>query len=495
MAALLAAAAVVAGACSGNGGTGGDGGGVGDGGPAGATAASTAPARPGELRWGDCPWAVDGVDLRCGELTVPSDDGEAASVLRLPVVVLPATGPDPAADPVVVLTGGPGQSAITYLAELAAADEVRARRDVVVVEQRGNPAAHPPLTCPEAAGVADVAGVLACRDRLAADGVDLADYTTAAAADDVDRLRVALRVPTVNLWAVSYGTRVALDVLRRHPTGVRAVVLDSTYPPTVDNAVDQPAAALDQLGALLDACAADPNCATAHRDPAAELAALVQSLNVTPADIAGRAVDGVAFLQAVVTGMSDTAVLPHVPAAIAQAAAGDIAGALGRLAPPARPLPQGPVDPTPALGAQLAVLCQDEAPFDSPPGTPVATDRPWAVPVVTAARNLAQEVAAACRALAVAPSAPDQAEPVAAATPALLLSGLFDPLTPPAFGDEAAATLDRASVVTVPGAAHHVTAHPCPRAVTAAFLDDPSSPPDTSCIDALALPPFERATP
>ena len=37
-----------------------------------------------------------------------------------------------------------------------------------------------------------------------------------------------------NLYGVSYGSRVTMEVMRRYPEKIRSVVLDSVYPPSVD---------------------------------------------------------------------------------------------------------------------------------------------------------------------------------------------------------------------------------------------------------------------
>lgn len=439
----------------------------------------------GDLSWGDCSLAVDGTDLRCGTFTTSARAGDpGAPLIELPVVVVPSTSATPAPDPIVFLTGGPGESAMTYLAELAGASSLRAHRDVIVVEQRGNTGAVPSLTCPEAAGPADVAGLLACRDRLAGDGIDLRDYTTAAAADDIDGLRRALDLPAVNLYGVSYGTRVALEVLRRHPGTVRAAVLDSPYPPTVDNTVDLPRSALDQLSTVLEECARQPSCARAHPDPAGQLAAAVQALNVQPHDTGEGVVSGKDLWQALVRGLYAPEVLPRVPAAVHLAATGDVPGAMAALTPPARPLPAGLTGPGLALGLQLAVLCGDEAPFDSPPGGPLGTRAPWPGPVLSAARYPQQLVTTACRALALPPSGPEQAEPVTSETPTMLIVGEHDPATPPDLAAEAARTLAGAVVVTVPQASHYPTALPCPQELAAAFLDTRAGGAGTDCLAA-----------
>ncbi len=83
----------------------------------------------------------------------------------------------------------------------------------------------------EAADAGLVEAATTCRSRLVTAGADLNGYTSAEAADDIEDLRVALGYPQLNLYALSYGTRLALTVARRHPTSVRAMVLDSALPP------------------------------------------------------------------------------------------------------------------------------------------------------------------------------------------------------------------------------------------------------------------------
>ncbi|MDT2003786.1 alpha/beta hydrolase [Rhodococcus opacus] len=74
-------------------------------------------------------------------------------------------------------------------------------------------------------------------------------------------LRVALGLDEWNVYGVSYGSDLALTVLRDHPDGVRSVVLDSVVP-TQSNIIGEfwPNAA-EGYRALFDACAAQPACA------------------------------------------------------------------------------------------------------------------------------------------------------------------------------------------------------------------------------------------
>ena len=149
----------------------------------------------------------------------------------------------PRADPLFILAGGPGQAA-SFLGPFAAAlTGVRKDRDIVLVDQRGTGRSSP-LACAafeldERADAAleleldPVPNAAACAKELAAQGIDAAQYTTAAWIADLDAVRAAMGYAKVNLWGGSYGTRVALEYLRRHPDRVRSVVLDGVAPPSM----------------------------------------------------------------------------------------------------------------------------------------------------------------------------------------------------------------------------------------------------------------------
>jgi pimeloyl-ACP methyl ester carboxylesterase len=70
---------------------------------------------------------------------------------------------------------------------------------------------------------------------IRARGVDLAGYTTAESATDLDELRAALGIEKVSLLAFSYGTHLACAYLRRYDGHVENVVMfglegpDQTY--------------------------------------------------------------------------------------------------------------------------------------------------------------------------------------------------------------------------------------------------------------------------
>jgi hypothetical protein len=72
--------------------------------------------------------------------------------------------------------------------------------------------------------------------------------------------------------------------------------------------------------------------------------------------------------------------------------------------------------------------------------------------------------------------------------PTLVLSGDFDPVTPPSYGDHAAATLTNRFVFTLPDAGHGASITPCGLELMQAFWMAPSQPPDATCLAALSAP-------
>ncbi|MDH4278731.1 MAG: alpha/beta hydrolase, partial [Acidimicrobiia bacterium] len=243
------------------------------------------------------------LEPRCGTVDVPSDWATGEGTVGLAVAVFPSTATDPAADPVVYLEGGPGGHALETL--VFSADTLLRplleRSDVIVFDQRGAGLSTPGLTCPEvteATREAEDTPILdnaegerlyldalgACRDRLVSSGVDLADFNSFNNAHDTDAIRRALGYEQWNLFGVSYGTKLGLESMRQHPDGIRAVVLDSVYPPEVDSVAENPHTFIASYERVVEACKAEPACA-AQGDLADRLAELATALQANPVEV------------------------------------------------------------------------------------------------------------------------------------------------------------------------------------------------------------------
>ena len=196
--------------------------------------------------------AQDGrtVEAELGRFRVPEHRRRGSGrTIELAFVRFPSTHPDPG-PPIVYLAGGPGGSG-TGTAErtrFSLFQSLRDVADVIAFDQRGTALSEHLPECPHTYGVPldapDARAALAASAEEAARacaahwrrlGVDLAAYTTAESAADIDALRQALGADQVSLWAISYGTHLALATLRLFPESVARAVLagvegpDHTY--------------------------------------------------------------------------------------------------------------------------------------------------------------------------------------------------------------------------------------------------------------------------
>ena len=121
-------------------------------------------------------------------------------------------------------------------------------QDLIVLAQRGTLDATPALLCPEidafdakavslvydapSTGALHVAATKACHDRFVAEGIDLSAYNTLENIEDFVDLRKVLKVPKWSIFGTSYGTYVALLLMRVHPENVVSVTIDSISPPS-----------------------------------------------------------------------------------------------------------------------------------------------------------------------------------------------------------------------------------------------------------------------
>jgi pimeloyl-ACP methyl ester carboxylesterase len=216
----------------------------------------------------DCLIAIP-LDVRvdCGNLVVAEQRARPTGpTVRLPVAIFRAPQPS-GASPLLMLHGGPGANGLrSQFSRQAAAWAQAFRRDIVVYDQRGAGLSQPRL-CPEviekaiAARTTDIVG--ACLASLKAAGIEPSAYTTEANADDAIDLRRTLGHTSWDVYGVSYGGRLALELMRRDPSGLRAVILASALPVGPRFQAEDALTYQRALERIFANCAAQPNCATA----------------------------------------------------------------------------------------------------------------------------------------------------------------------------------------------------------------------------------------
>ncbi len=482
----------------------------------------------------ECPFPVPGeaqVKATCFTVVVPLNRARPdGRTVRLAVARLSSTAPDDLtagtpgpAVPVAFLNGGPGNATLSDVVPVFLGSPVLAGRDVVLWDQRGTGASRPRLECAEQTE-AEVAVQLtarselaeartlmaasrACARRLVASGADLTAFTTEQNAADVDDVRRALGVPEWDLLGVSYGTALAQETVRRHPDGVRRVVLDSVLPP--DRAADADAfTADDELTRLLTACQRDSDCRKMLPDPQGAMSRVVaryqadpRSVDV-PADpetgapgrrvvLTGNDVAGL-FAQATGTftsagGADTTTVLKSLPRRLARLDAGDPRG-LDELVRLLRaPDAPTPLDARYDQGMGLAVMCHDRR---------ALVDRDAALGIIRQTPRLARTVQSQSSSL-YCPDWPSGAAPASFNTPVrsdlptLVLAGEFDYQTPLDWSRQVAETLPRSRFVAFGTRGHALTATACGQSVIASYLTSPDAEPQTRCVPALRSTRFD----
>lgn len=487
--------------------------------PPGSAGPTTVAHAPAQYESAPCPETAQPVPelqgAHCAALVVPENRRKPGGhTLRLAVAVVPSETQPAAADPIVFITGGPGEDAIMD-PPIAEGVGLNHNRDLILLSQRGNRSSQPALTCPEidrffarrvrlrydAATTGDeyVQAVKACHDRLAGDA-DLSAFNSTESAYDLIDLRNALHVNQWNVFSHSYGTDLALIYSRLDAPAIRSLALDGMTPPSIASPGWTWSSAREAFDNMMSACTVQPACQSHYPNLADTFVRLVNELEANPvtatvhAEGAGDTnvvLDGGALLNWMVPlGTHFPAEMPAAidelvhgnPARIAQrwASAWENPGRVGLM----------------GWGLTLSIWCSEWVPFESEDDQLRAARQAFAA-LPDSVRAQAPQLPflrQACAAWNV-PKASDWVRGVSAGDfPALVLSGSYDGQTAPQSGQYVAQRLSHATSVTVPGAAHGIYADRCGAAIIASFFDAPRQP-DTSCVNSTQPPPYAISPP
>jgi pimeloyl-ACP methyl ester carboxylesterase len=472
-----------------------------------ACVATSAQARRsyGQLVFEPCTLTSPGLPLtvaaQCTGVDVPEDHGSPdGRHIDLALAWVPSSARKPAPDPVFMLAGGPGQSARESFAAVSPAfREVLRRRHIMLLDQRGTGPGNP-LDCEvpedaEAPGAAAAARPEVARrqaaDCLAQLEADPRFYTTSDAVLDLETVRARLGAARIDLVGISYGTRLALEYLRRYPSHVRTIVLDGVVPPELALGSEHARNLEQSLDAQLERCATDAACASRFGAPRRALTRLLEDVRRQPRMVkyedpltaepredllTADLVAGVVRLYAYAPQLA-----AMLPMTIARAEAGqpDLLMAQARMI-------DDLVGEQLSFGLQLSVSCAEDAPLlaENPDdaGTLLGT-------------SFVAGIKAACEVWPRGRMPPDFHAPVASVRPALLLSGEFDPVTPPRYGEQVLRGLANGRHLVARGQGHNVMTVGCLPRLIASFIEAADARSlDAGCLERLIeTPPFAGA--
>ncbi|MCX6559817.1 MAG: alpha/beta hydrolase [Candidatus Aminicenantes bacterium] len=442
------------------------------------------------------PFAEPRPDARTGYLIVPErrETPRSGRTIRLPFLILKSRSASPRPDPVFFTAGGPGGSTLSRTGFFSRSP-LRDDRDIILLEQRGNRFAEPALMGPEIDralrsgwgarlnGDPDPlvvkAALSAAARSLKESGIDPTGYTTKESAADIAELRRLLGIEAWNLYGVSYGTKLILTILRDHPEGVRAVILDSVLPLEANCDEETPANILVALNSVFAVCREDERLRERFPDLRERFFRLLAEANRHPIEIETTnpseakplavTLDGVGIMNCVYNGLEDSSVVPRLPLIIDAACRGEYA----RLAPLAKTY-LGSTQGT-AWGMRISVWCNEELPFMDPK----KVLRPSGLPPELARFIQPQIPWGAQRAWPRGHPAEAENRPVRSFVPTLIAAGEFDPDTPTKWAHQTAGHLPNARLIEFAGFSHApLFGHPEAARIMREFLAVPSRTPE-----------------
>ena len=440
--------------------------------------------------------------VQCGVLQRALDPARPdGPKIDIHYVVAPAMARRKLPDPVFLLAGGPGQSAITLAPNmLALFARLNNRRDVVFVDQRGT-GKSAPLECgdPQRESLGEQADpdrpfkrLMECKTALLklpyikAQG-DLGFFTTTLAMQDLDAVRQQLGVERINLVGASYGTRAALEYARQFPQAVRRSVIDGVAPPDMVLPASFSTDGQAAFDELLAECEREPACTkafpTLRTDWSALLASLPRAVSAAH-PLTGRperfTLTREMVLAAVRGPLYAPAFAAALPAAISAAAQGRFEALVGMGS-----LMSSRKGAQLAIGMHFSVVCAEDLPLLDKAGDKPGAD--FGVDQATLYRR-------ACAEWPRGAVPPAFYGVTASASPVLLLSGRLDPATPPRHGERVAKLLGTNALhVVVPNAGHGVMSLGCMRDVIYRFVDAADDKDalavDAACVKSIPRPP------
>ena len=424
---------------------------------------------------------------RCGTLTVPLDpaapDGETIEIFVARVAALSA---EPRPDPLLLIAGGPGQSTVDFYLQLRGAfEQARRDRDIVLVDQRGTGRSAEGFACeaPDDLSLDTTDSDVLARviDGCVADlKHDPRFYTTSVAVRDLDAVRAALGIESWNVYGVSYGTRVAQHYLRQYPERVRSVVLDGVVPPPLALGPDVAREAQRALEQIFARCAADAACGSRFAALPQLFTEVLARLDAGVADETDPPPLTALELRALVRFMSySAATVALLPVLISEAHAGNYAPLAGQARTLLRELPESLSFPM-----SNSVTCTEDVPYaDGATGDLAATY------LGTAIMDALKQI---CARWPVGSIDASFKTPVVSDTPVLLLSGEYDPITPPAYAERVKAEgLGNSAHLVGRGQGHGLVGVGCVPRILRSFLEDPAPAMlDAGCLELEPPTPF-----
>lgn len=462
--------------------------------------------------------------IHCEMLEVP-ENREAENGRMIELLVLTITPEEPEDwdveeqgawslrdDPMVYLQGGPGGPGYGFVNRFVPVAE-HTMRKLMILDQRGvgysdNFCPYYGLANPEAANADSFAEAVEhqmnltrlCLDGALAAGVDLQGYSNEENARDVIALRRALGLDEWNVWGISYGSTLALELLRQDTKGLRSTIIDGIAPVDYPDLFSAYGYLYHRaLGEMQAACDGVDTCGANFPDITGQIRSAVSLVEGEPIVIedalnpeiypSGSAT----FFQDFVAGLPFLALYasdlyPSFPAMVDAMAASAEEGSLDERL---RFLTSGRLDffGDFAAGMNFTVTCQLGWLQNTAEAYP--QDRAaFGELSLLGSERAAKEPSEICKDYGLLPH---PIKPLQTNVPTLIANGQIDPITPPESAEHILPFFSQAQYVKVPFEGHGPTAteSTCAYDLMREFLDAPTEDVDMTCLtDEMEAPAF-----
>lgn len=459
----------------------------------------------GELEFRECRVSARELDrkVQCAWYAVPENpEVKDGKHIKLFVIRLPARRHvKNVTDPVLFIAGGPGQSASeSYLFADHIWSALAKNRDFYLIDQRGTGYSNY-MGCDEiqaqeiytemkydAARVKEL--VKSCLAEMPGDP---RYYTTDISVQDFEKVRAALGVKEWNLLGVSYGTRVSTHYMRRFPQSLRSVVLDSVVPPQHVLGTEIATRSQHMLEVLLKRCEESDPCSERMPNLQQDVLSLLAKLEKAPMQIRVEnfttgAIEDMTFtrdhlvtlVRLYLYSPNTLAVLPPM---LHEAAQNGNYSPLARAAMSIIENLQSSI----STGLHNSVMCTEEYPyFDQ-----ISEEDKVANQQSYMGEDLITQLTNVCSVWPRGEKVAEMKEPLVSAVPTLLVSGEYDPITPPDYAEQTLAKLEQATHLVLPGQGHFVSGIGCMPDLIDKFINDTSAEwLNVGCLQRLSAAPL-----
>ena len=450
----------------------------------------------------ECPFDTSNLDtdrLKCGYVTVPENRQTSnGKMLRLAVGIMQAEASNPKSDAVTNISGGPGNSSLPWA--LAFFGDRIQNRDVVIIDYRGTGFSEPEMclwlekTAHHISSL-DVSGreaellkkgaLLACKDEMLSRNIDLGAFGYREVAADFNDVREALGYNQWNIVGHSYGASVAEAIMRDYPESIRSVTLSSpsfiaSSHKIFENAIPTFASALHGLFRI---CREDSECSTAYPNLKQDFYSTIKTLLAKPFKVDLKTTNWgenayIVNAEDFVYLIREMLFAENLQFQVPQA----INAFKNRDGNTARQFISEPTGDW-SVGMYYSADCYDVNP-DRKKWESASSKHPILRRNIPRLSSLGFKHSI-CEEWHTARATPAELDPVESTIPVLAISGELDPIITSNYVKRNLSSYPNSYHVISPKQTHIIgrRSNQCFSKLMIEFINDPSSPPDTSCVE------------